>query len=61
MIRHTVRAFASRGALGVALVFVSSLPLSAQQAKSKSAVLDRRTIPTAGKTPELRVPSWTKA
>ena len=61
MIRHTVRAFASRGALGVALVFVSSLPLSAQQVKSKPAALDRRTIPTAGKTPELRVPSWTKA
>jgi zinc protease len=61
MIRHTVRAFASRGALGLALVAVSLAPLPAQQAKSKSTSFDRRTIPVAGKTPELRVPGWTNA
>jgi zinc protease len=53
MIRHAVRA------LGVALVAFSSTQLSAQ-VKSRSASLDRRAIPTAGKTPELRVPTWTK-
>ena len=60
MTRHTLRAVASRAALGVALVAVSLAPLAAQ-AKSKSASLDRRAIPAAGKTPELRVPAWTKA
>jgi len=64
MTRHTVRALASRGALGIALIAVSFAPpssVSAQQAKSKAASFDRRAIPTAGKTPELRVPAWTKA
>jgi len=53
MIRHAVRA------LGFALVAFSSTRLSAQ-VKSKSASFDRRAIPTAGKTPELHVPTWTK-
>ena len=53
MIRHAVRA------LGFALVAFSSTRLSAQ-VKSKSASLDRRAIPAAGKTPELHVPTWTK-
>jgi zinc protease len=60
MTRHTVRALASRGALGIAFI-AQAVQLSAQQTKTKSASFDRRAIPTAGNPPELRVPSWTKA
>jgi zinc protease len=61
MTRHTLRAAASRAALSVALIAVSLASLAAQQPQAKSASFDRRAIPTAGKTPELRVPAWTKA
>jgi len=60
MIRHIVRAIASHGALGVALV-AGAAPLAAQQVKAKASAFDRRAIPAAGKTPELHVPSWTNA
>jgi zinc protease len=64
MIPRIVRVLGSRGALAVALIAASSLSAparqaSAQQAKSKSASFDRRIVPTAAKTPELRVPTWT--
>lgn len=62
MSRHAVRAFAWRASLGMALVVSSAPPrvLLAQQVKTKIASFDRRVAPTAGKTPELRVPAWTK-
>jgi len=62
MSRNIVRALMSRGALIV--LGVSFAPLGAapaQQPKAKPASFDRRVVPTAGKTPELRVPAWTKS
>jgi zinc protease len=44
----------------LALLIAAPLALPAQQTTSKSASLDRRVVPTPGKMPELRVPSWTK-
>jgi zinc protease len=54
-----------------ALVIGAGLPLSlaAQQTKqqattapkTKAEAFDRRVVPNAGKTPELKVPGWTKA
>src|SRR5215208_6942237 len=55
---HSIRALASRGA--VAMMVVVAAQLSAQQPKPKPSAFDRRAIPNAGTTPELRVPSWTK-
>src|SRR6516162_9120863 len=55
MIRHHLRAQFLIGAtaiLGVA-------PLMSAQAP-KAVALDRSAIPTAGKTPELHVPTWSK-
>ena len=60
MISRTTRAVGPHAALAAALITASALSLSAQQSKSKAASIDRRVIPTAGKTPELRVPTWTK-
>jgi zinc protease len=61
MSRNILRALVSRGALvGLAVAFVPLGATSAQQPKAKAASFDRRVVPTAGKTPELRVPAWTK-
>jgi zinc protease len=43
----------------LAAMAVAPAPLAAQ-AKTRVASLDRTVVPPAGKTPELRVPSWTK-
>ena len=48
-----------RAALAAALV-VAQTPLVAQQTPGKSS-LDRRAVPTPGKNPELRIPTWTNA
>jgi len=61
MIPLIVRAIAARGSLGVALAAASFTSLPAQQVKAKTAAFDRRAIPVPAKTPELRVPTWTKA
>ena len=57
MTQHSLRGAFSLGALSIALL--TTVPLAAQQAKPAS--FDRRSIPTPGKTPELHVPTWTKA
>ena len=61
MSRNIARALMSRGALIVlGASFVPLGTMSAQQSKAKPASFDRRVVPTAGKTPELHVPAWTK-
>jgi len=46
---------------GLFASLVLTLPAIAQQPKpqGKAEAFDRTVIPTAGKTPELRVPAWT--
>ena len=51
---HIIRALAIAGALNAA-----ALAPAVGQA-TKSVALNRAAIPTAGKTPELHVPSWSK-
>jgi predicted Zn-dependent peptidase len=56
MTRHLIRAHVIGGALAAAAV----MPAWANAQAAKSVSLDRSAIPTAGKTPELHVPSWSK-
>ena len=58
MTHSSIRARAWRATFGMALV--TAAQLSAQQPKPKPSAFDRRAIPNAGTTPELRVPGWTK-
>ena len=54
MTRHIIRTIALLGAVAAT---VSSSRLDAQ---NKNVALDRSVVPTAGATPELHVPSWSK-
>jgi predicted Zn-dependent peptidase len=56
MTRHMLRAVVPRAALALGLVAVGPLSAQTQQASK----LDRRVVPTAPATPELRVPKWSK-
>ncbi|HZI41353.1 MAG TPA: hypothetical protein VFD67_06600, partial [Gemmatimonadaceae bacterium] len=50
--------YSFRGALiGAAALGVGGIAVGAQQ--PKAAAFDRTAIPSAGKAPELRVPTWT--
>jgi predicted Zn-dependent peptidase len=48
------------GAVGVSLALVAAPPAFAGAQGTKAVSLDRSAIPTAGPTPELHVPSWSK-
>ena len=59
MIAQSIRARCALGAIVAAGVLVPTTAF-AQQTSPAAAALDRSAVPTAGKTPELHVPTWTK-
>ena len=59
MIAQSIRARCALGAIAAAGVLVPTTAF-AQQTSPAAAALDRSAVPTAGKTPELHVPTWTK-
>jgi zinc protease len=60
MKQHTVRGSARVVSLALALTVAAGAASAAIAQQPKYSSLDRRVIPTPGKTPELRVPAWTK-
>ena len=56
---HALTATSRRSSLALLAAFALSSSLGAQ-ARQQADALDRTKVPDAGKTPELRVPSWTK-
>ena len=63
MIPTSVRSRSMLLAIAIALSIAAPLPAQrgGQATRPQPRALDRRLVPTAGKTPELHVPAWSKA